>query len=243
MLCLCGNEKPIPGSLPLVTGLTVWRRGDGSGHWGMAWVPLTSQTQTPDNDQRQRTILERGRGPPATIIHYHHHHDRRQWPHATEQGTLNTAQTHSLPNQNQNLIFIHSCLCSFIDYKHNRSSSTKYGFDWMHLISYTIKSKPKLSNVCSMNILVYTCLQIFMWLTPHWLKITLIGLLSWISPDWYVQRSLCAGSGPGCGPLLACGLCLEGDLSDSSTDSFLPLTLTTPTKNTLTESYKSKSPK
>ena len=139
----------------------------GAGARGVATEVWLGSPHKPDSDTRQSSetgdreqYWSEGGGhqPPSSP----------SWPETMTpcHGTRNTehciAQTHSLPNQNQNLIIIHSCLCSFIDYKRNRSSSTKYGFDWRHLISYTIKSKPKLSNVCSMNKFLFILVSKFL---------------------------------------------------------------------------------
>ena len=61
--------------------------------------------------------------------------------------------------------------------------------------------------------------------TPHWIEITLIGLLKWMSKDWYVYvpspcTALAAGGSAG-------GLSLEGDwVTHAVTPSSLSLSLT-----------------
>ena len=123
LLCLCWvrTEKPIPGSLPLVTG----RRWEGSGKvWLGSPARLRHQTLISDQRQEEQYWSEGGRPPwPSSPII--HHHDRRQWPHVMEHRTLNLTQprhtelyAHSLTRQSVNSIwriFIHFCVYSLID--------------------------------------------------------------------------------------------------------------------------------
>ena len=81
------------------------------------------------------------------------------------------------------------------------------------------QSKATLNNLKPLfSLFLLRCLNIYVSL--HWLKITLIGLLWWMSQDWYAP-CICRVSA------LAC-LCCVGYVwkvtGDSSTDSFLPLT-------------------
>ena len=202
-----GGEKPIPGSLLLVTGLQSGAGERGVARYGL--VPtLHTQTQTPDTDQRQEEQYS-GWGRGATI----NHHDQTMTPC---HGTQNTAQTHCIKHSLAywKIFFLHGYLKSFIyyihhtSYIHNRSSlDIKI---WLRLNAFRLHNQSKAKLTINSLLFILACVSKYLCdSSRHWLKITLIGLLWWMSQDWYVP-CICRVSALACLYWL-CGLCLEGD--------------------------------
>ena len=207
---LCWRWKAYSRVITACYWAPVWRRWEGSGE-----VWLGPHTPHPDTDTRhwsetRGTILRvRAGGAPSTIM-------IRQWPRVMEHRILNTAQTHCIIHSLAywKIYFLHGYLNSFIyyihhtSYIHNRSSlDIKI---WLRLNAFRLHNQSKAKLTINSLLFILACVSKYLCdSSRHWLKITLIGLLWWMSQDWYVP-CICRVSALACLYWL-CGLCLEGD--------------------------------